>query len=99
MKERNMKKYIIIPILVFIAVLSAQLFWLSISDERYLIKREKWNGERYVGWDMPCNYVNGSTKDEQTYLDCGNGLVYKKIGISPSTTYFNPNDTKLNKEY
>ena len=51
----------------------------------------------YSGWQMGCNY--GQSSGENTYLDCANGIVYERIGHSPSVTYFNPNDDILNRQY
>lgn len=53
----------------------------------------------YAGWEMGCNYTGKSDADDQTYLDCANGVVYKRIGESPSTTHFNTNDDVLNEKY
>lgn len=53
----------------------------------------------YSGWQMGCNYTHGSDEYNQEYFDCANGLVYKRMGISNSVTYFDPKNTKVNKEH
>lgn len=101
----------IYPITTIILAIAVGVFiGLGFKDKTvYQVKNpEKWDGGNYQGWTMPCNYTHGSNADwdkekreygDQRYLDCANGLVYEKIGISPSTTYFNPNDDKLNAKY
>lgn len=82
--------------------LGAFLVWISTPITHIAIKEkmiEPKSGEKYVGWDMPCNYTRGADRDNQSYLDCANGIVYQQIGISPSVTYFNPDDEETNAKY
>lgn len=74
----------------------------------YNIRKQDNSDHPYSGWQMACNYTGGSdakwheetqSYGDQKYLDCANGQVYQYIGISPSVTYFNPDDKQVNEKW
>lgn len=101
-----MKDKIITSMLIVALIIAVILVKMIPVPEQ--AEESKWNGEGYHGWDMPCNYAFGSNADwdeetkeygDQRYLNCANGLVYEKIGISSSVHYFNADDQETNAKY
>lgn len=69
-----MKTFIIIALIYLSILVGATIMQfaipvsiISIPTDYLMVKENKWNGERYVGWDMPCNYTHGSTADDKRF--------------------------------